>query len=77
MMEINKEIIYIEKTDTMLILKTRLSENLIKLTKVEFEIIAYYSRVLNKEKVILFYENKLNIERMYRPTNEMNNKHII
>ncbi|WP_430612982.1 hypothetical protein [Flavobacterium sp. JP2137] len=61
-MEINKEIIHIDKTESQLVLKTRLSENLIKLSQVEFEIIEYYAKVLNKQQVILYYKNSFNIE---------------
>lgn len=53
------EILSMEEEGECLYLQIKNGPQLIKLSKIEFEIIAYYSQVLNKQAVIQFFSDQL------------------
>lgn len=57
------EILSIEEQEEFLYLQIKNESNLVKLSKIEFEIISYYTRVLNKGMVIRFFSDDVLITR--------------
>ncbi|MBB1150234.1 hypothetical protein H4K35_08835 [Myroides sp. NP-2] len=55
------EILCSEEQGECLYLQIKNGSHLIKLSKIEFEIIAYYTQVLNKQAVIQFFSDQLKI----------------
>lgn len=55
------ESICIEEQQDQLLLKIRDENHLVKLSKIEYEIIAYYCQVLDKQAVIAFFSAKVEI----------------
>ncbi len=53
------DIVYMEENEDYLVLQLRDVTPLVKLSKIEFEIISHYSCILNKSEVIHFFEDRI------------------
>ncbi|NAW50202.1 hypothetical protein GNY06_01965 [Elizabethkingia argentiflava] len=62
-MELNKNIQVFHKDKENMLLKVGKEPNLISISHIEYRILEYYSKVLNADKVIMYFQNEVNIDK--------------